>query len=171
MQSSRACYLVYLLYILFADLAACFLYTVLHKKGKTCNQALPFLFQQQLFIVIVVCAVLAILLIILRIAVVCAVRTLWVLRVLIAVIGLVLLVVVCSSHNDTSNYLGLKSFFSDIQLFTFILHVISTCFMLHRYHLHKCTFLFKNFYLHIMLTLDTLPKSDNYCLLSFIFRN
>ena len=43
--------------------------------------------------------------------------------------------------------------------------------MLHRYDLLNCTFLYIDFNLHILLTLETLPKSDNYCLVGFIFRN
>jgi hypothetical protein len=43
--------------------------------------------------------------------------------------------------------------------------------MLHRYDLPKRTFLYIIFNLHILLTLETLPKTDNYCLVGFIFRN
>lgn len=62
------------------------------------------------------------------------------------------------------------SLVSDIQLHSHFLYVFST-FMLHRYDLPKRTFLYMIFNLHILLTLETLPKSDNYCLVGFIFRN
>ncbi len=80
------------------------------------------------------------------------------------------MVVVCSSHNDTSNFVETCSLFSDIQLHLHFLYVTST-FMLHRYDLPKRTFLYIIFNLHILLTLETLPKTDNYCLVGFIFRN
>lgn len=65
---------------------------------------------------------------------------------------------------------GMHSRFMTHIRFVF-LYVMSTFIMLHRYDLHKCTFLYNNFYLHIMFTLETLPKSDNCCLVRFIFRN
>ncbi len=68
------------------------------------------------------------------------------------------------------NFLGICSLFSDIQLH---LHfcMSSALYMLHRYDLLKRTILYIKFNLHILLTLETLPKSDNYCLVGFIFRN
>lgn len=66
--------------------------------------------------------------------------------------------------------MGMRSLVSGIQLH---LHFCmpSALYMLHRYDLLNCTFLYIDFNLHILLTLETLPKSDNYCLVGFIFRN